>query len=62
MSNVLAFRPASAGGPAQLQASHAAGEIIIFPGVRYERRDEPREPSPQPSQGGRGKRARRASK
>ena len=63
MSNVLAFRPAFAGGsgaqekvvPGGSASTLAGGEIVIFPGVRYERASEPGEPSPKPSRGGRGK-------
>jgi hypothetical protein len=63
MSNLLAFRPAFAGGsgshekdvPGGAASTHAGGEIVIFPGVRYERAAEPGEPSPKPSRGGRGK-------
>jgi hypothetical protein len=62
MSNVLEFRPASAGGSGSvgkvlqgLASKPGAGEIVIFPGVRYERASEPCEPSPKPSRGGRGK-------
>ncbi len=62
MSNVLAFRPAFAGGSGSKEkvvpgaaSTFAGGEIVIFPGVRYERAAEPGEPSPRPSRGGRGK-------
>ncbi|MBY0225400.1 MAG: hypothetical protein K2Q28_06305 [Hyphomicrobium sp.] len=63
MSNVLAFRPAFAGGSGSQEkvlsggaaSMHVSGEIVIFPGVRYERASEPGEPSPKPSRGGRGK-------
>lgn len=63
MSNVLAFRPAFAGGSGSQDkvvsggaaSTLAGGEIVIFPGVRYERASEPVEPSPKPSRGGRGK-------
>lgn len=68
MSNVLEFRPALAGGPVtvgrpfQSRTPEAAAEIVIFPGVRYERVSEPCEPSPKPSRGGRGKSVRRGAK
>ncbi len=61
MSNVLEFRPTSAGGSGvgkatpSVASKPASGEVVIFPGVRYERAVEPREPSPKPSRGGRGK-------
>jgi hypothetical protein len=63
MSNVLAFRPAFAGVsgsqekvvPGGAASKLAGGEIVIFPGVRYERASAPGEPSPKPSRGGRGK-------
>ena len=56
MSNVLEFRPASAGKPALCSARQkAAAEVVIFPGIRYERMAEPPEPSPKPSRRGRGR-------
>jgi hypothetical protein len=61
MSNVLAFRPASAGGPASSRPASVAAEIVIFPGVRYERRVEDVAPEPEPQRGG-GHDARRRSK
>ena len=51
MSNVLEFRPAYAGGPAVFPRSGSSAEIVIFPGVRYERAAEPRDPAPAPSHG-----------
>jgi hypothetical protein len=61
MSNVLAFRPASAGGPAVVRPASAAAEIVIFPGVRYERRIDEADTGPEPQHGG-GRETRRRSK
>ncbi len=56
MSNVLEFRPASTGGPVPVHSSQGGGEVIIFPGVRYERTAEIA-PSPSPKRtGGRSSR------
>lgn len=43
MARILAFRPLSRGRPERREgtgATHATAQIIIFPGVRYERRTE----------------------
>lgn len=62
MSNVLEFRPASAEGAVKGRVSHSAvADIVIFPGVRYERAQDPSEPSPTSSRGGRGKSVRRGA-
>jgi len=61
MSNVLAFRPASAGGPASTRPASSSAEIVIFPGVRYERRVEDADTGPEPQRGG-GQDSRRRSK
>jgi len=61
MSNVLAFRPASAGGPAAARPASAAAEIILFPGVRYERMTEEADTGPEPRRGG-GQETRRRAK
>lgn len=52
MSNVLAFRPASAGGPASNRPVSASAEIVIFPGIRYERMVEEADRGPEPQRGG----------
>lgn len=61
MSNVLAFRPASAGVPASIRPASSAAEIVIFPGVRYERRVDAADTGPEPQRGG-GQETRRRSK
>ncbi len=61
MSNVLAFRPASAGGPASNRPVSVSADIVIFPGIRYERMVEEADTGPAPNRGG-GQDARRKSK
>lgn len=61
MSNVLAFRPASAGGPVTVRPATDAAEIILFPGVRYERMTEDADTGPEPQRGG-GQETRRRAK
>lgn len=63
MSNVLEFRPASAGGPVSSLAPKATAEIVIFPGIRYEKRNEEAGAhSSKPSRGGGSGSRRRGSK
>ena len=61
MSNVLEFRPASAGGPVPCRQTHATADIILFPGVRYEREAAVEKLNQKTSPGG-GKRSRRKAK
>jgi hypothetical protein len=63
MGNVVEFRPAAAGQPDNTRApTSASADIVIFPGIRYERHVEPREPTPAPSRGGRTRSHRRNGK
>jgi hypothetical protein len=61
MSNVLAFRPASAVRPASNRQAETPAEIVIFPGVRYERGCVPDNVEPKPNAGG-GKPSRRGAR
>jgi hypothetical protein len=40
MGNILAFQPKRAGGTRRPQGKSPPATIIIFPGVRYERRPD----------------------
>jgi hypothetical protein len=61
MSNVLEFRVANASGRSRVPVSapDACAEIVIFPGVRYERAIEPVDPPPAPRSSRRDRRASR---
>ena len=48
MGSVLAFPPRSAASNQKQTATSFSGSIVIFPGVRYERREELAQP-PRPS-------------
>lgn len=64
MSNILEFRVlAGRRGPRSNSVPSCPAEVVLFPGVRYERAAEPLEPSPAPTaRNGGGRRTRRGTK
>jgi hypothetical protein len=47
MATIVEFKSASRRGPALKEKAGVSADIVLFPGVRYERHPEPETPKPK---------------